>query len=70
MQGIDVVQSAGEAIYVPENWWHAVVNLELSVALTANFTGARNVAEAARGLLHEGKPELAARLSRAHDITL
>jgi len=70
VQGIDVVQSAGEAIYVPENWWHAVVNLELSVALTANFTGARNVAEAVRGLLREGNPDLAARLSRAYGIAL
>ncbi|KAL7274010.1 hypothetical protein RUND412_003112 [Rhizina undulata] len=30
--------SAGEILYVPSGWWHLVVNLSPSLALTQNFT--------------------------------
>ena len=34
---VEVVQEPGETIYVPMGWWHTVLNLEFSVAVTANF---------------------------------
>ena len=33
----DFIQEAGEVVYVPGGWWHAVVNLDLSVAVTQNL---------------------------------
>ena len=32
------VQRPGDVVYVPENWGHAVVNLEDSVAVAFEFT--------------------------------
>lgn len=41
--GFDFVQLPGETVYVPNSWQHAVINLDLSVAVTHNFVGPHNV---------------------------
>lgn len=33
----------GETIYVPSNWWHSVINIEASVAMTGNFVPKENL---------------------------
>lgn len=33
----------GETIYVPSNWWHSVINVEDSVAMTGNFVPKENL---------------------------
>ncbi|ORY97057.1 hypothetical protein BCR41DRAFT_314724 [Lobosporangium transversale] len=35
----------GEVMFVPRGWWHAVVNLEESIAVTQNYVGSQNLKE-------------------------
>jgi hypothetical protein len=40
---LEAVCEAGECMFVPGGWWHAVLNLEDSVALTSNFCAEADV---------------------------
>jgi ribosomal protein L16 Arg81 hydroxylase len=33
----------GEMMYVPQNWWHSVLNLDDSLAITQNFVDLHNL---------------------------
>eukprot|EP00457_Paulinella_chromatophora_P006904 gb/GEZN01006924.1/.p1 GENE.gb/GEZN01006924.1/~~gb/GEZN01006924.1/.p1 ORF type:complete len:488 (-),score=84.98 gb/GEZN01006924.1/:118-1581(-) len=39
---IEVIQEAGQTIYVPGGWWHAVVNLEDTCGVTQNYVSITN----------------------------
>ena len=57
----DFIQSPGEVVYVPQGWGHAVVNLELSVALTGNAVRASDARQCVLDI-ECSHPELAARI--------
>ncbi|CAG8785458.1 24291_t:CDS:2 [Gigaspora margarita] len=46
---------AGEVIFVPNGWWHMVINLEDSIAITQNFVGLHNLSNVLKFLRE--KPE-------------
>ncbi|CAH2073842.1 unnamed protein product [Thlaspi arvense] len=40
---IECVCKAGEVMFVPNGWWHLVINLEESIAITQNYVSRRNL---------------------------
>lgn len=47
---IEGICSEGEILYVPSGWWHLVVNLKPSIAITENFVPEAHLVNAIRFL--------------------
>jgi len=40
---IECICRAGELMFIPNGWWHTVLNLEESIAITQNYVSGRNL---------------------------
>jgi ribosomal protein L16 Arg81 hydroxylase len=43
---VECILESGEMIFVPRGWWHIVLNLDYTVAVTQNFVDSRNLSYA------------------------
>lgn len=78
---LEFTQLAGDTVFIPGGWWHAVLNLEDSIAMTQNFcsrvnlvnvwrktrTGRKKMAQKWHMKLREHYPHLADVVDRVND---
>jgi histone arginine demethylase JMJD6 len=60
---VEIVQNAGETVYVPGGWAHVVMNLEFSIAITHNFCNHFNLDQVYL-TARSNRPKLAEKLKR------
>jgi histone arginine demethylase JMJD6 len=57
---IDVIQHPGEIMFVPDGWWHAVLNLDHTMAVTQNFSTSARF-DAVWRITRRARPKMSAR---------
>lgn len=54
---IECITRPGDLIFVPSGWWHMVINLEPTVAVTQNYVSPRNLLTVV-DFLQQKKPQI------------
>lgn len=60
---IQCTQRPGETVFVPSQWWHGVLNLDLTIAVTQNFCNRGNFDKVWRST-RKGRKRLSVRFLR------
>eukprot|EP01122_Echinamoeba_exundans_P010876 TRINITY_DN416_c0_g1_i1.p1 TRINITY_DN416_c0_g1~~TRINITY_DN416_c0_g1_i1.p1 ORF type:complete len:612 (+),score=61.98 TRINITY_DN416_c0_g1_i1:176-1837(+) len=55
---MEFIQEAGDFLFVPSGWWHTVLNLTDTVAVTQNFVNIENLDAVVFTMMREGREKL------------
>jgi hypothetical protein len=55
---LEVIVEAGEICFIPSGWWHSVLNLDLTCAVTQNICSLQTFAFTAKDLIERGPKTL------------
>ena len=64
---LECIMRTGDTIFVPSGWWHAVINLEVTIAVTENWAGNFNVEQVMAELLKRPRTQMSASNDGSHE---